>query len=207
MVGQSTSRTIVNGRGDKMVENLRNARVHSYTRIPYLVVYIIVLIGLFVWDLNLKSHLSFTQRTDSNWFRFDIPWVCMVIVVWIFTLQRMSYRKKIVNLYLDKINSVCIIEGGAFAGEWRLHKKSPRSMASMKPLTIIGLVLTVFIIVVNLMNLYHSRYVMMKVNAVQGLFEAILLLGIFVPFLSFWRYPYQVVLRQKDKLLSLQCQD
>ncbi|WAH39477.1 hypothetical protein [Alicyclobacillus dauci] len=67
-----------------------------------------------------------------------------------------------------------------------------------------------FIVIINLMILDRAMHPVIgfadveKVNAVQGLCEATLLLGICVPLWSFWRYPYLVALRQKGRWLSLQ---
>ncbi|SHJ72166.1 hypothetical protein SAMN05443507_10314 [Alicyclobacillus tolerans] len=189
------------------MEELKEARVYSYTRISYFVIYCIALIGSFVWALTVMFRLPSIQGAVSNWFRFDIPWVCLVILVWIPAIQRMSYRRSRVTLRLDNANSVCIIDKGAFAGHWRLHKKSAQSMSTAKALTIVGLVLIAFMVVINLMELHEATHLMSKVDAIQGLCEAVLLLGIFAPLLSFWRYPNVVVLRRGDRWLSVQYRD
>lgn len=189
------------------MEELKAARIYSYTRISHLVIYCIVLIGFFVWALTLMFRLPSIHETVSNWFQFDTPWVCIVVLVWIPALQHISYRRNVINVRIDKANSTCMIEEGKFAGRWRLHKKSPRSMSTTKALTIVGLAFIALIVAVNLVELQQSLEPTTKVNAVQGLCEAALLLGIFTPLLSFWQYPYLVAVRQGDKWLSLQYRD
>lgn len=189
------------------MDELKTARIYSYTRTSYLAIYSIVLIGFFVWALTLMFRIPSVHGTESNWFQFDTPWICIVVLVWIPALQHISYRRNVSSIRIDKANSTCMIEEGTFAGSWRLHKKSPRSMSTTKALTIVGLAFIAFIIAINLVELQHPIEPTTKVNAVQGLCEAGLLLGIFTPLLSFWQYPYLVAVRQGDKWLSLQYRD
>jgi len=189
------------------MDELKTARIYSYTRISYLVIYSIVLIGFFVRALTLMFHLPLIHGAVSNWFQFDTPWVCIVVLVWIPALQHISFRRNVTNIRIDKANSTCMIEEGTFAGRWRLHKKSPRSMSTTKALTIVGLALIASIIAINLDELQQAIDLTTKVNAVQGLCEAGLLMGIFTPLLSFWQYPNLVAVRQGDKWLSLQYRD
>ncbi|WDL99090.1 hypothetical protein [Alicyclobacillus sp. ALC3] len=189
------------------MDDLKAARIYAYTRTSYLVIYSIVLIGFLVWALTLMSRLPSIHGTVSNWFQFDTPWVCIVVLIWIPALQNISYRRNVINILVDKANSTCMIEEGTFAGRWRLHKKSPRSMSTTKVLTIVGLALIAVIIATNLAELQQAIEPTTKVYAVQGLCEAGCLMGIGTPLSSFWKYPYLVAVRQGDKWLSLQYRD
>lgn len=80
-------------------------------------------------------------------------------------------------------------------------------MSTTKVLTIVGFALIAFIIAINLVELQQAIEPTTKVNAVQGLCEAGVLMGIFTPLFSFWQYPYLVAVRQGDKWLSLQYRD
>ena len=193
-----------NGEG---VLEVIHARVYSYIKISHFIVYCLVLIGFLVWALTGTFRLSTFQGAVPNWFHFDIPWLFLVIAIWIPAIQRMSSAKTMVNVRMDKVNSTCVIEDGDFAGTWQLHKKSPRSMSTMKALTIIGLFMIVVIAIVNLMAIHRAVNPISKAFAVQGLSEAGILLSVFVPLLSFWRYPYLIALRQKGQWLSLQATD
>jgi hypothetical protein len=193
-----------------VIQELDDARVYSYIKTSHLVIYCLVLVGCLSVALTVMFHVPSSQEKTPNWFRFDVPWICLAILVWIPVIQRIRYRKVLVTMHLDKLHSVCSIETGAFAGRWRLHKKSPRLMSSVKVLTPFVLLMVAFIVIINLMILDRAMHPVIgfadveKVNAVQGLCEATLLLGICVPLWSFWRYPYLVALRQKGRWLSLQ---
>ncbi|QSO48457.1 hypothetical protein [Alicyclobacillus mengziensis] len=198
--------TVVRSNGEGLLE-VGHARVYSYTKIPLFILYCLVLIGLLIWALTGTFRLSSMQGAVPNWFHFDIPWLFLVIVIWMPTIQRLSNAKTLVNFRMDTLNSICVIEDGDFAGTWQLHKRSPRSMSLMKALTVVGLFMIVFIVIINLMEIHRAVNAINKANAVQGLCEAGILLGVFVPLLSFWRYPYLIALRQKGQWLSLQAKD
>lgn len=193
-----------------MIRKLDDTRVYLYIRTSYLVTYCLVLVGCWSVALTVMSHLPSFQLQVPSWFRFDIPWICLAILGWIPVIHQICYRKVSITLHLDKLNSACSIETGAFAGNWRLHKKSPRLMSSAKALTPFLLLMVAFIVVINLINLHRAMHPVIgfadaeKVNAVQGLCDAALLLGILAPLWSFRRFPYLVALRQNGRWLSLQ---
>ncbi|MCF8564623.1 hypothetical protein LLE49_07675 [Alicyclobacillus tolerans] len=200
------SETIMRSNGEELLE-VGHARVYSYTKIRYFILYCLVLIGLLIWALTGTFQLSSMQGAVPNWFTYDVPWLFLVIAVWIPAIQRLSNGRTLVNFRIDKLNSICVIEDGDFAGMWQLHKRSPRSMSTTKAMTVVGLFMVAVIAILNLMELHRVVNVVNKANAVQGLCEAGILLGVFIPLLSFWRYPYLITLRQKGQWLSLQARD
>lgn len=190
-----------------MMDNLKPARIYSYARLMYVVTYAILVIGLFLWDLTIMARIPWTSHDGINWFQFDIPSLCMVILVWLPALQNVSYRRNVLNILVDEANSTCMIAEGRFAGRWRLRKKSSQSMSTLKVLAIFGLVLIAIIVAIDISLLLKAITPSSKVLAVQGLCGAASLLGIFTPTFSLWRYPYMVVVRQRGKWLSLQYRD
>jgi uncharacterized membrane protein YjgN (DUF898 family) len=191
-----------------------NGRVYSYIRTPHLVLLGLLLAMSFAIALVTTIHLQSQNATlTSNWLLYDIPWFVTSLFVWFPAIQWIRYRTIYVRLSFEADNTSCMLDGDQFHGRWRVHKKSPRSMKSVRVLLPILSLLIIGMTVLDISSFYHAmgnsviRFTNVeKVNAAQGLCDALMLMGLVTPLWSFCKYPFLVALRQDGRWLSVQCQ-
>lgn len=199
--------------GNAVIQQIDGARVYSYIKTSHMAGYILLLVASFAVSLVVMFRVPSMPAGVHNWFRYDIPWLFTVALAWLPAVQQFVHRGETITLRLDQVNAVCDVETGRYSGTWKLHKRSPRDMTSAKVFAPFGLLLIAGMILLNLMTLHRAIHPptlalgfpeTQKIMAVQGLCQAVLLLRIFVPLVSYWRSPYLVALRQRGRWLSLQ---
>lgn len=190
-----------------------NGRVYSYSRRSHLILLIVFLVPCWAGAVFTTIYVNqIRQPLGSDWFVYDIPWFIVCLSTWYPTAQWIRYRHRRISFFFQGSDTPCLVEGYQFSGMWSVHKRSPRSMKSLR---IVLPVLSLFIIgmaLLNISQLYHEMndtFIQWsnvdKVGTIQGFCEAMLLIGLITPLWSYWKYPYSITLRQKGRWLTVQC--
>lgn len=173
-----------------------------------------VLIALFATSLWAFRAVQSYPATYEHWWYFDIPWLLITLVVWLPTIQLLSYRKTFLSAELDDIAMTCRLTGSKFAGEWRVKKNYPRRMESPQALTLLIAFFILFMLIIQIAVLYHLWQTPMlkftafsKVVDVQELSLPLILATILVRYGSSWNYPNSMILLQSGTWLAVQFRD